>query len=224
MALLSNKELLRRVPIFASLTEAQLETLANSFVKKKFKNNALIFRQGAQSDAFFAILVGRVHVTTRDARGREVIFSTLKQGDYFGEMSLIDGEPHSTNVKAVTACELLVIERAAFQSCMPHLDSPENRIMLSLVSRLRAADRKIESLALQGGQERIFKFLQEISILDEEGHKVLRTKISAGDVGRNVGTSRELAARVIKKFKDTGTMVEQADGSYRLFDPNRSLT
>lgn len=218
MALLSNKDLLQRVPIFRSLTEMQLETLAGSFVKKKFRNNALIFRQGAQSDAFFAILVGRVHVTMRDEKGREVIFSTLKQGDYFGEMSLIDGEPHSTSVKAVAACELLVIERAAFQSCMPDLDSPENRIMLSLVSRLRAADKKIESLALQGGQERIFNFLKEMATLDEEGHQVLRTKISAVDVGKNVGTSRELAARIVKKFKENGVMIRQSDGSYRLVE------
>lgn len=218
MALLSNKDLLRRVPIFASLTETQLETLAGSFVKRKFKNNALIFRQGAQSDAFFAILVGRVHVTTRDERGREVIFSTLKQGDYFGEMSLIDGEPHSTSVKAVTACELLVIERATFQACMPDLDSPINRIMLSLVSRLRAADKKIESLALQSGQERILKFLKESATLDENGHRVLRTKISPVDVAKNVGTSRELVGRLIKKFKESGIMIEQSDGSYRLME------
>lgn len=218
MALLSNKDLLRRVPIFASLTEAQLETLASSFVKKKFRNNAFIFRQGMQSDAFFAILVGRVHVTMRDEQGREVIFCTLKQGDYFGEMSLIDGKPHSTSVKAVVACELLMIERQAFQACMPELDSPENRIMLSLVSRLRTADKKIESLALQGGQERIFKFLKENSTLDEEGHPVLRTKISGADVARNVGSSRELVTRIIKKLKDNGSMVQQADGSYRLMD------
>lgn len=218
MSLLSNGSLLRRVPLFASLTEAQLKILENSFVKRRFKSNVLIFRQGDQSDAFFAILIGRVHVLTRDSRGKEVIFSTLKQGDYFGEMSLIDGEPHSTSVKAVTACELLMIDRAIFQQCMPAADSPEHRVMLSLVSRLRAADKRIESLALLTGKERIFEFLKKLSTLDDEGHRILPEKVSATEVARNVGASRELVTRMIKSLKDAGSIVKQADGSQRIMD------
>lgn len=218
MSLLSNGSLLRRVPIFASLTEAQIKILENSFVKRKFRRSSLIFRQGDQSDAFFAILIGRVHVLTRDRRGKEVIFNTLKQGDYFGEMSLIDGEPHSTSVKAVTACELLMIDRAVFQQCLPAPDSPEHRVMLSLVNRLRAADKKIESLALLTGKERIFEFLKEISTRDDEGHRVLPEKVSATEIARNVGASRELVTRMIKSLKDDGLIIKQADGSRRIMD------
>lgn len=218
MSLVSNGNLLRRVPIFASLTEAQLKILENSFVKRKFRSSSLIFRQGDQSDAFFAILIGRVHVLTRDSRGKEVIFNTLKQGDYFGEMSLIDGEPHSTSVKAVTACELLMIDRAIFQQCLPASDSPEHRVMLSLVSRLRAADKRIESLALLSGKERIFEFLKELSTLDDEGHRILPEKVSATQIARNVGASRELVTRMIKSLKDAGSIVKQADGSQRIMD------
>lgn len=219
MSLLSNGNLLRRVPIFASLTEAQLKILENSFVKKKFRSNSLIFRQGDQSDAFFAILIGRVHVLTRDRRGKEVIFNTLRQGDYFGEMSLIDGEPHSTSVKAVTACELLMIDRVIFQQCLPTPDSPEHRVMLSLVSRLRAADKRIESLALLTGKERIFEFLKGLSKMDDEGHRILPDKVSPTEIARNVGASRELVTRMIKSLRDAGSIVKQADGSQRIVEP-----
>ena len=213
MSLVSNGNLLRRVPIFASVTEHQLKILESSFVKRKFKGNSLIFQQGDQSNAFFVILIGRVHLLARDSRGREVIFNTLKQGDYFGEMSLIDGEPHSASVKAMTACELLMIDREIFQKCMPERDSPEQRIMLSLVGRLRAADKKIESLALLNGKERIIEFLKGLAVLDDEGYRILPEKLSSTEIAKNVGASRELVTRMIKSLKDDGLIVKRADGS-----------
>ena len=218
MLLLSNGSLLRRVPIFASFAEAQLKILENSFVKRKFKSSSLIFQQDDRSDAFFVILIGRVHVLTQNRRGKEVIFKTLKQVEYFGEMSLIDGEPHSTSVKAVTACELLMIDRAIFQQCLPKPDSPEHRIMLDFVSRLRAPDKRIESLALLTGKERIFEFLKEVSILDDEGHRILPEKVSATEIACNAGASRELDTRMIKNLKDDGLIVRQSDGSQRIMD------
>ena len=213
MALISNRDLLKRVPLFSSLTEAQISVLEGSFTKKKFSRNTLIFQQGQRSDAFFVILIGRAHVVTKDDRGREVIFAILNQGDYFGEMSLIDGEPHSTSVKTVIPTEVLMLEREAFEFCLPTPHSLQHSVMLNLVQRLRAADRKIESLALMNAQERIIHFLKELARPDEEGNMVIQERISSTHVGKSVGTSREMVTRVIKRLRDDGMIVMRADGS-----------
>ncbi|WP_296308915.1 Crp/Fnr family transcriptional regulator [Pseudomonas sp.] len=214
MTLLSNKELLKRIPLFSSLSNNQLSILENAFVKKKIRRNYLIFKQGQHSDSFFVVLVGRAHIVTTDEKNREVILAILEQGDYFGEMSLIDGNPHSASVKAVVPTEILMLERQAFESCMPAPESLPYRIMLSLVQRLRAADKKIESLALLKGQDRIIQFLKEITCVADDGSRVIHAKISASYIGKNVGASREMSSRVLKKLKADGLIVEQPDGSH----------
>lgn len=213
MALISNRDLLRRVPLFSSLTETQVDVLEDAFTKKKFGRNTLIFRQGQRSEAFFVILIGRAHVVTRDDRGREVIFATLDQGDHFGEMSLIDGEPHSASVRTVVPTEVLMLERRAFDFCLPEPRSLPHRVMLNLVERLRAADRKIESLALMNAHERIVHFLKGLARLDEDGSMVIQDRISSTHIGKSVGTSREMVTRVIKRLKDDGVIVMRPDGS-----------
>ena len=213
MTLLSNRDLLRRVPLFTSLDEAQTDILERAFTKRKFGGNALIFEQGRQSDAFFVILVGRAHVVTRDERGREVIFAVLEQGDYFGEMSLIDSEPHSASVKTVVPTEVLMLERSAFEACLPAPHSLPHSLMLNLVQRLRAADRKIESLALLNAQERVVQYLKEVARPDEDGTPVIRERISSSDLGKSVGASREMVTRVMKRLKDHGVIVMRPDGS-----------
>ena len=95
MALLSNLELIRRVPLFAQLTTVQAQALVGSVSKQRFKRGETIVTQGQTSNALFILLTGRARVLMTDKRAREVILATLRVGDHVGEMSLIDGEPHS---------------------------------------------------------------------------------------------------------------------------------
>jgi CRP-like cAMP-binding protein len=214
MALLSDRDLLRRVPLFPSLTESRSHALENAFSKRRFDRNTLIVQQGERSEAFLVILVGRAHVITQGDRGREVIFAVLEQGDHFGEASVIDRLPHSASVRAAVPTEVLMLERDAFNACLPERGSLPHGVMLTLVQRLRAADRKIESLALLNVEERIVHFLREIAHVDPDGHMIIHERVSAGDVGRNVGASREMATRVIKRMKDEGMIVVRPDGSH----------
>ena len=69
-------------------------------VKRRFKRGEALVEQGQKSNALYILLTGRARVMTSDSRGREVILATLDQGDYLGEMSIIDNEPHSATVRA----------------------------------------------------------------------------------------------------------------------------
>ena len=72
MSMLSNLELIRRVPLFALLTAVQAEGVAEAVVKRRFKRGEVIVEQGDKSNTLFIILTGRVRVVTSDKRGREV--------------------------------------------------------------------------------------------------------------------------------------------------------
>jgi len=148
MAMISNLDLIRRVPLFSMLTTDQAQSIADSVVKRRFKRGELIVEQGTKSNALFILLNGRARVLTADQRGREVILAVLQSGDYVGEMSLIDNEPHSATVRAEVQTDMLVLGRLEFARCLPESSSLSYGILRGLVARLRNADRQIESLAL----------------------------------------------------------------------------
>ncbi len=208
MSMLSNLELLRRVPLFAALTPAQAASITDAIVKKRYKRAEALVEQGEKSNALFIILTGRARVMSTDSRGREVILATLHPGDYLGEMSLIDDEPHSATVRTEVQTDVLTLRRDAFSRCLPENSSMSYNIMRGLVQRLRHADRKIESLALMDVYGRVARSLREFAV----------------DNAKMVGASREMVSRVMKDLEERGFVQTQADGSMIIKDRILSLT
>ena len=129
MAMLSNLDLIRRVPLFSLLTGEQAQAVAEGVVKRRYRRGEVIVEQGTKSNALFILLTGRARVVTADSRGREVILAVLQPGDYLGEMSLIDNEPHSATVRAEVQCDALVLGRPEFTRCLPENSSLSYAIM-----------------------------------------------------------------------------------------------
>lgn len=222
--MLSNLELLRRVPLFTALTTSQAANIADAIVKKRFKRSEIIVEQGKKSDSLYIILTGRVRVMSTDSRGREVILAMLQPGDYIGEMSLIDDEPHSATVRTEVQTDVLVLGREAFSACLPVNSSMSYNIMLGLVQRLRHADRKIESLALMDVYGRVARSLLEVAVDDGAGNLVVRDKISRQYLAKLVGASREMVSRVMKDLEERGFVSTLADGSTIVKERLSSLT
>jgi CRP/FNR family cyclic AMP-dependent transcriptional regulator len=213
MSMLSNLELLRRVPLFAMLTSSQAEAVSEAITKRRFKRGELIVEQGKKSNALFIVLTGRARVLTADSRGREVILATMQPGDYIGEMSLIDNEPHSASVRAEVQTDALVLGRAEFARCLPENSSMAYAVMKGLVQRLRHADRKIESLALMDVYGRVARALLEFALPDPTGQLLIRDKISRQDIAKMVGASREMVSRVMKDLEERGFIETRENGS-----------
>ena len=133
MAILSNLDLIRRVPLFAMLTDEQAALVADAVVKRRYKRGDKIVEQGKKSNALFLILSGRARVVSADSRGREVILATLGAGDYIGEMSLIDDEPHSATVQTEIQTDVLELARQDFARCLPENTSMSYAVMRGLV-------------------------------------------------------------------------------------------
>ena len=197
MAIVSNTDLIRCVPLFSDLSPAQSSIVSATMTKRRYKRGDLIVEQGAISGALFMILSGKARVLSHDQRGREVIMATLEVGDCIGEMSLIDGEPHSATVRAETQTDVLVLGHEAFLRCLRENIAMADAVMRGLVRRLRRADKQILSLALMDVYGRVMNVLQELSQQEADGTRVLRTKVSRQDVAKMVGASREMVSRVM---------------------------
>jgi CRP-like cAMP-binding protein len=177
-----------------------------------------IVDQGKTSNALYIILAGRARVLMTDQKGREVILATLEAGDYIGEMSLIDNEAHSATVSAESQTDILVLGRENFLSCLVENTAMAHAVMRGLVKRLRSADRKISSLALNGVYERVANALIEATVLDDDGERCMRDKISRQDIAKMVGASREMVSRVMKDFEEQGFIETRDDGVVRVFE------
>ena len=221
--MVSNLELIRRVPLFAMLTASQAESVAEAVVKSRFKRGESIVEQGKKSNSLAIILTGRARVVTTDLRGREVILATMKPGDYIGEMSLIDNEPHSATVQAEVQTDVLILGRLEFARCLPENSSMAYAVMKGLVQSLRHADRKIESLALMDVYGRVARALLEFAVVDADGNSVIRDKVSRQDLSKMVGASREMVSRVMKDLEERGFIDTRSDGSVVVKDRLNSL-
>jgi CRP-like cAMP-binding protein len=223
MTMVSNLELIRRVPLFSMLTPGQAASVADAVFKRRFRRGDLIVEQGKKSNALTIILTGRARVISTDAKGREVILATMSTGDYVGEMSLIDDEPHSASVCAEVQTDVLILSRQEFARCLPDSDSMAYSVLRGLVQRLRQADRKIESLALMDVYGRVARVLLESADQDGEGLALIRDKVSRQDLAKMVGASREMVSRVMKDLEERGFIETREDRSVLLTQRLHSL-
>lgn len=201
---------LRNVPLFAGLEEGELEKLSKVAMRRRVERNAFVVRSGEDTDSLYILLTGRAKVTNTDEEGREIILAWLGQGEFFGEMGLIDGSPRSANVVAVEACELLCLSKEAFQRCMQDNFQVAQKLMQILVRRLREADRKIESLALLDVYGRVARLLLDMSE-EEDGKRVVKKKISKQDMARMIGASREMVSKVVRDLELSGYITFEDD-------------
>ena len=221
--MLSNLDLLRRVPLFSLLTVSQAEVISGAVIKRRFKRGEPLVEQGHKSNALFILLTGRARVMTSDSRGREVILATLSQGDYLGEMSIIDNEPHSATVRAEVQTDVLMLGRAEFARCLTENASMSLVVMRGLAKRLRHADRKIESLALLDVYGRVAHALLDFAVPDAQGQLIIKDKISRQDLAKMVGASREMVSRVMKDLEERGFIEALPSGATMLKDRLNAL-
>jgi len=214
--MLTNLDLLRRVPMFSILTEEQTQALALAVVKRRFKRGERIVEQGLKSNALYIILAGRGRVIINDSKRREVILATLQAGDYIGEMSLIDNEAHSASVEAEIQTDVLELGRDEFMHCLSYSANMSYAIMCGLVHRLRIADRKISSLALMSVYGRVAHVLLDTAAASPQQDMIIRDKLSRQDIAKMVGASREMVSRVMKDFVEQGFVEPLEGGAMRI--------
>ncbi len=209
MTLSANR--LKSIPLFKDLNDDEREILAGTQMTRKFQKNVIVLHEGDQSNALYIIDSGQVKVSRINEEGKEVVLSILREGDHFGEMSLIDDEPRSASIITKNVCEFTLIRKQDFEQVLDANPQLSLAMMRSLCQRLRAADRSIESLALMDVYGRIARLLLD-SAVDQDGKLIVPGKLTHKDIGQMVGSSREMVSRIFKDLTDGGYISKLPEG------------
>lgn len=191
-------EVLRQVPLLASLGEADLEALAPFLRERRYPRGSMILAQGDSGESLYLISSGQVKVVLIHEDGREVILSVLSEGAFFGEMALLDQEPRSAHVVAMTDAVLLQLRREDFQARLRSGPEVAIGLLRELSRRLRRADETIASLMLLDVNGRIANLLLELA--DEEGGERITRRLTHATIGQMVGASRETVSRTMRSL------------------------
>lgn len=132
--------LLQQVTLFEGLSRKQLEQISRLSDELEVPPGKQLATTGDTGKEFFIIAEGQAIVTT--ARGRKV---RLGPGEFFGEMSLVDGEPRSSNVEAATLMRLLVVGHREFWQLLESTPTLTRKIMRTLSRRLRDAEKAVSA-------------------------------------------------------------------------------
>ncbi|OUX33129.1 MAG: Crp/Fnr family transcriptional regulator [bacterium TMED264] len=197
---MKNIELLKTVSLFWDLNKIELGYISDKMISKKFDNGNLIFLEESEGKNLFFVVEGSVKVTRLSKDGREVILAMLNAGDFFGEMSLLDGEARSANVIALEETEVLSLNRDDFLDVLHDYPKIAIQLLKEMTSRLRKSDRQIVSLSLSDAEKRIalciVRFADEQGVIKNGQVTIPKIPIQQ-DIANMAGTSRETVSRAM---------------------------
>jgi CRP-like cAMP-binding protein len=156
--------LLLNIPLFSKLNPEELEALAGLLKTRKFAESEPIVYLGDNGTDFYIVQHGKVGVSHPDESGKEVTLAELGPGNFFGEISLLDGGPRTATVRAIEDVTLLSLERSTFVGFLLRHPSAAVHILTTLGARQRELLEKLRGIrnvneALAGEQTRLQQFL-----------------------------------------------------------------
>lgn len=200
----NNKSQLQNIPLFSGLSKSELKEIAAITATRSFPKNNVIINEGDETDSLYLIISGKVKVVLSDEEGKEITISILEPNNYFGELALIDDEPRSARIVTMEQCQFCVINQSDFNKVLDNNPSLVHNLLKGLSTRLREANKNIESLALMDVYGRVARTLLQFAKLEEDGRKIIREKLTQKDIASMVGASREMVSRIFKDLTTGG--------------------
>ena len=199
---------LRRCALFAQASEDALEACARSLRVRRFRRNETIFHQGDPGDSLYIIQSGAVKIVLPSPEGEEgAIIATLSRGDFFGELALLDGAPHSATAVALEPSELLVMRREPFQELIDTDRALRMALFAGLTAELRRLTGHVEELHFLDLPGRLAARLVRLARETEpgvHGSVVLDWPYTQSELASMIGGTRQTVNRLLADMVTQG--------------------
>lgn len=203
---MSKATIMRRVPLFAGLSDQELESLASSLRRRAFAKGVIIFHQGSSGQTMHVVESGRVRIFVVSESGQEITLNVYGPGDVFGEFSLLDGLPRSAGAMAMEETVTFTLHRDRF---LQHLDASPSMaggIIRVLTARLRFTTQHAESLAFLDVCGRVAMRLVDLAgrYGTERDSIELDLRLSQAELATWVAATRESVNKALGTLRDEG--------------------
>lgn len=183
--------------------------------EKTLKPAEVLFKEGDVGDEMYLIKSGRIKIS-KGGGDIEKTLAFLKEGDFFGEMAVIDGSPRSATAVAVEETKLVIIDKASFTAQVKKNPLIEY-IIETLIKRLRTADEQIKFLLIKNEERRVVAMLltkvKEDSVQTDKGI-LIKTPFSYDFFGNLVGINEERAKEIFGRIEGSGLIKIEGDKLY----------
>jgi CRP/FNR family cyclic AMP-dependent transcriptional regulator len=207
---------LAAIPFFGGLDPDALERLAASMRSRRFRRGEVIFHIGDPGDALFVIISGEVKISLPSETGDEAILATLRPGDVFGELALLDGAPRSASASALMPTETVILPRDRFRELIATETGVRDALLASIAGELRRLTTHVEELHFLDitGRlaARLVRLAQESGTPLADGSLRLRTNLTQADLAAMVGCTRQSVNKLLGQFTDDGLLRLERDG------------
>jgi CRP-like cAMP-binding protein len=205
--------LLLRCPLFTGAEPADLADVVRHVRRRRFRRGEVIFHEGDPADALHVVASGAVKIVLSSDEGDEAIIATLHPGDFFGELSLLDGSPRSATATAVEATETVSLPRDTFLEEIGRSDRLRDCLLRSLAAELRRLTGHVEELHfldLSGRlASRLVRLAQEADPppqRTDDGRLEARLEwpFTQSDLAAMIGATRQSVNRLLVDLVDRG--------------------
>lgn len=190
--------ILQNVELFQGLSVDELAALVASSTSRSFPKSTVVIHENDPADSLFIIESGKVKVYCSDKNGKEFIMNTQEEGDYFGELALLDDSSRSASVRTVEKCSFCIIFKDDFNHVLDSHPNIARKLIRNLAARVRKLTADVKSLALQDVYGRVANVLTELAEERGDGTLIIPEKLTQQDIADRVGASREMVARILK--------------------------
>jgi CRP/FNR family cyclic AMP-dependent transcriptional regulator len=216
--------LLAQVPLFASLTGDEAETLAAALTRVRVDRGDAIFSEGEPGKQLYVIREGKVKISLSGPERRENMLAVLGPGEIFGELSLFDPSPRTANATAITDTELLCLPHDALRGWLTSSPAVAPQLLQALAQRLRRTNEQLADLVFSDVPGRVAKTLltlaERFGTRDERGIRVTHD-LTQEEMAQLVGSSRESVNKALADFSSRGWLRLEGRTTILLLEPDR---
>jgi len=186
---------------------------------REFPRGTVLFREGEPGGEMYVVHQGRVAISKR-AGGAEKVLTTLGQGQFLGEMSILNHAPRSATATCVEDCRLLVVDARTFEAMIRGNTEVALRMIQTLAGRLAEADRQIENLLLRDARARVVHFLAAAAERDAREGGGARLELGGEELAGRLGIEVPKAREVLESL-EKAHLVELREGALVVPEPGR---
>jgi CRP-like cAMP-binding protein len=209
------RDALASVPLFRDLSDGDLALLAGTLRTRRYRRGEVIFHQGDPGDALHIILSGRVKISSPSENGVEAILTTLRPGEFFGSLALLDGAPRSATATAVGSTETVILPRDRFRQLLNDWPEIRDHVFAELAHELRRLTFHVEELHFLDIAGRLAAQLARLAeaqgAIVGEGEVRLEGPITQGELAAMVGSTRQSVNKLLGYFTDDGLIRQDRD-------------